>query len=575
MRKLPQNTPTMTGFLAAVIILVVGTFVSWNLYQTYVEAVTSAELRMMTVARAIGDQFSNDFERIETIIQNLADQISQDLDWPTKSAVEQSTLFNTVGSAVPDIDVVGFVNTDGQLISGGLEDQPFQADVSDREYYIYHQSVPLGDEINPITMTYIEVPRGETTKRHRLYITERVENADGQFMGLVAISLNKDRFIDVFRALDLGEGGAVTLTHFSGVVIESFPPDRSSVGLNIADTAPFRAWMDSGPEEAFSALDANSLQKRLFGYKRLDSLPLVVSASVLEQQILAGFRKDLLAQAAFLLFVTSVSLGVAFYTRALANRASKVEADLIRAQKLESIGQLTGGVAHEFNNILAVILGNAEILTRKAKKIESAGQLERGLDHILRAAQKGKALTSGLLSFSRLQPFDFSLVQVADILDETQQLSSALLRDDTTLNLSAENADAKIFVEPTSLVTALINLIVNAQHALPNGGLIQVLAKTVTIDDPSARGLELEPGEYVVISVVDNGKGIDANLLPKVVDPFFTTKNIGHGTGLGLSIVYGFARQVMGDLRISSIKGKGTRVEIYIPLHLESIEQED
>jgi PAS domain S-box-containing protein len=243
---------------------------------------------------------------------------------------------------------------------------------------------------------------------------------------------------------------------------------------------------------------------------------------------------------------------------------------LIHSQKLETIGQLTGGVAHDFNNLLAVVIGNLELLK---KRIPDDPKLARLVETALKGAHRGASLTSRMLSFARKQDLKPEAIDVpklvADTTDLLQRSLGPKVRIEThfPLHLSAAHVDGNQFE------LALVNLAVNARDAMPDGGVLTLSARDATIapDDPRAAPEVLAhgglaPGPYVVVSVSDTGVGMDAETLSRAVEPFFTTKGIGKGTGLGLSMVHGLAAQSGGGLVLKSTPGKGTTVEIWLPV---------
>ncbi len=237
---------------------------------------------------------------------------------------------------------------------------------------------------------------------------------------------------------------------------------------------------------------------------------------------------------------------------------------LLQSQKMESIGQLTGGVAHDFNNLLTVITGNLEYLLRQ-KNVELTGRERAAVENATRGAERGAALTRSLLAFSRRQALapkpialDGLLGGMLDLLKRTLG-EQVTIRSELALNTWAAQADAN------QLENAILNLAVNARDAMGEGGELTISAANVTYGPKSPPVPDLERGSYVVITVADNGPGMPAEVLEQAFDPFFTTKPVGKGTGLGLSQVYGFAAQSGGAVSIDSAPGKGTRVRIYLP----------
>lgn len=240
----------------------------------------------------------------------------------------------------------------------------------------------------------------------------------------------------------------------------------------------------------------------------------------------------------------------------------KATEDVLRqAQKMEAIGQLTGGVAHDFNNLLTVIIGS---LDRARKKIEDE-TLTRLIGNALQAAHRGASLTQRLLAFARRQNLDPQVVSMTALVDSLQPLLTSSLPSTISLTLEVSPTTPLVKVDPHQLEMALLNLVVNARDAMPKGGTITISASTGGTPPPA-----LEGGRYVCLKVIDQGEGMDAETLTKARDPFFTTKGIGKGTGLGLPMVAGFAEQTGGSMVLESQIGRGTVVELWLPQALGS-----
>ncbi|HLI23009.1 MAG TPA: response regulator [Stellaceae bacterium] len=230
-------------------------------------------------------------------------------------------------------------------------------------------------------------------------------------------------------------------------------------------------------------------------------------------------------------------------------------------QKLESLGQLTGGLAHDFNNLLMAILGNLEMLTRR---LDGDAGARRLIDGARRAAERGAALTKRLLAFARRQELRPEPVDVARLIDDMSDLLRRTLGP--TIELVSEFPDdlALVHVDPNQLELAILNLSLNARDAMPQGGKLAISARLESVERPNQ--LELAPGDFVRILVSDTGMGMDEETLKRAAEPFFTTKGLGKGTGLGLSSVYGLAKQSGGAIAISSKVGSGTTVELWLPV---------
>src|SRR5262245_15047099 len=239
------------------------------------------------------------------------------------------------------------------------------------------------------------------------------------------------------------------------------------------------------------------------------------------------------------------------------------EAQIRQAQKMEAIGQLTGGVAHDFNNILTVITGTIEILGDAVKDRPHLSQIT---NMISAAASRGADLTRHLLAFSRQQPLQPRCTDVNALAIDAASLLRPTLGAQIEIDSMLAHDCAAALIDPSQLSTAILNLALNARDAMPNGGKLTLETKNVVLDENYASmNSEVKPGNYVMIAVSDTGEGIPGSLLDKVFEPFFTTKDVGKGSGLGLSMVYGFVKQSNGHIKIYSEEGHGTVVKLYLP----------
>ncbi|MCX4187047.1 PAS domain-containing protein [Methylophaga sp. OBS4] len=239
-----------------------------------------------------------------------------------------------------------------------------------------------------------------------------------------------------------------------------------------------------------------------------------------------------------------------------------LEEKLLQSQRLESIGQLTGGVAHDFNNILTVMLGNAEMIIEETT---SGDQVNEMAQMIVEAARRGAELTQSLLSFARKQSLKPQKVDINTLIRNMKPLLLRTIGEPIHFehDLNPELSFAK--VDPGQLENALLNLLLNARDAMKNGGVLKISTQNTTLGKDFAVNRDVVYGKYIMLSVCDNGAGISADNLRWVFEPFFTTKPKGKGTGLGLAMVYGFVKQSGGHIEINSTPGQGTRVDIYLP----------
>lgn len=245
---------------------------------------------------------------------------------------------------------------------------------------------------------------------------------------------------------------------------------------------------------------------------------------------------------------------------------SSAEAALRQSQKMEAVGQLTGGIAHDFNNMLTGVIGAMDIMKRRLASGRT-DDLERFMDAAAVSAQRAAALTGRLLAFSRRQSLDAKPVDVNALALGLEDLLQQSVRENIALRVVPSDGLPLAVADTNQLENALLNLVINARDAMPNGGQLTIETRVADLsEDYSAVQSDVAPGRYVILAVSDTGVGMPPEMIEKVFEPFFSTKPTGQGTGLGLSMVYGFARQSGGHVRIHSDVGVGTSVKIYLPV---------
>jgi PAS domain S-box-containing protein len=252
--------------------------------------------------------------------------------------------------------------------------------------------------------------------------------------------------------------------------------------------------------------------------------------------------------------------------RAAAAALDAAQEQLRQAQKMEAVGQLTGGLAHDFNNLLTGVCGSLELLqTRVAQG--RIGELDRYIKAAQGAATRAAALTHRLLAFSRRQTLDPRPIDVNRLVAGMADLVQRTVGPAIAMEVVGASDAWHVMADPNQLENVLLNLCINARDAMPDGGGLTIQTANAWLDEPDARSRELPPGPYLTLSVSDTGTGMTAETMRRAFDPFFTTKPIGAGTGLGLSMTYGFVRQSGGQVRIYSEPGQGAMVRLYLPRH--------
>lgn len=338
--------------------------------------------------------------------------------------------------------------------------------------------------------------------------------------------------------------------------------------------------------ETFQIMEVNPQAELLYGYTRDEFLELHLEATLADRKDFERLQRALADELDVSTWQHKTRFGHVFSVAVKRAPVSfrgrnamiasitdvteqlKIEAQLRQSTKMEAIGMLAGGVAHDFNNILGVIIGHAELLLGAStadpqRFIEST---RRRAEAIYKATQRASALTSQLLSFGRKQVLEPVIISVNEIVRETENLLHRTLREDIKLETTLSSDLWTVKADPAQLQSVILNLAVNARDAMPKGGELNISTQNIVLDDEYIRLHEnMAPGGYVLLTVTDSGTGMDEHTKTHLFEPFFTTKPQGQGTGLGLSSVYGIVHQSGGSITVYSELGSGSTFKIYLP----------
>ena len=299
------------------------------------------------------------------------------------------------------------------------------------------------------------------------------------------------------------------------------------------------------------------------GIAAFAGLPLLVNDELVG--VLAILARTPISDPAFTgLGAISDALAVGIQRKLVTRTNAALESQLRQAQKMEAVGRLAGGIAHDFNNILSVILTCGQFLLDDLKPMDPA---RADVSEIYKAAERAAGLTRQLLMFSRQQVLEPKVLDLATVTADMEQMFGRVLGEDIELCLRNDQHLGCVRADPGSIEQVIMNLVVNARDAMPNGGRVTIETRNETLDETSAHHQQLGAtlGRHVVLAVTDTGSGMDAATQARIFEPFFTTKGVGKGTGLGLSTVFGIVQQSNGAIRVHSEVGRGTTFSIYLP----------
>lgn len=464
----------------------------------------------------------------------------------------------------PQIQSILILDAQGKtLASSRLLPFPL-TDLSDGEYFKVHQQGYKGSYLSKPFVT-------RTSKEMVLNLSTGFYDHEGRFAGVINVTLLTSYFRGYYSDLVADEPGlAVNLFREGGEIYTRWP-DIAGAPDRLAPQGPVLTHLRTGEESAqLRGISSVNGEDSFLAYRRVNNYPLYVGTGM----SMTALRNGVLAELGTLFAVGALPVAALFLTATLALRNARTalqtmeslekeietrhraEEALLQAQKLEALGRLTGGVAHDFNNALMVVSNNLHLIRRAAP-----GVATKQVDSIARAVKSATNLTRQLLAFSRRQPLVAEHVVLQDKLPSIKDLVSPAVGSQIQLDVQVDASTAPVTLDLAELELALLNLAINARDAMPKGGALSIIARNATAAES---GSDAVPG-MVLIDVQDTGTGIAPELISKVFEPFFTTKAVGEGTGLGLSQVYGMCQRLSGRAEITSQIGVGTRVRLLLP----------
>ncbi|MGF1626659.1 MAG: ATP-binding protein [Alphaproteobacteria bacterium] len=588
--------------LVALAILIPGLVVGVRFFQDRASGIEAAVASLSTTAATISHLLDEKILGTTQLLSGLAR--ASDLETGDRGAC--SRFLSDVLDEYPQYTGLLTINPDGSLFCDSLQTGR-DLDLTDRGYFVEASGLESGVALEPVF--------GRLTGLPVLQIAHPARSAQGELEFVLLASLNLRVFVDSTQA----QNGAqeVLIVDEAGTVLVWTPGEQREalVGTSIADTGLFELAVadraahvgevvTEGRDEVWAVAGASRLAdpgvRILVGLPRdeLDAsanrrlLQDIVTLAVVSVLLFAGvwalaevsIRRQVGRIAAMAKSLGQGDLGARIApphprgelgqlmvvlngaAESLERQRAAIEdlnQRLRQSQKLEAVGQLTGGVAHDFNNLLTVILGNAETL---ADSLTDNQRLRTLAEVTAKAAERGAELISRLLAFSRRQPLDPQAIDVNQQIADFSRLLPRALGEHVEIEVTCAPGLWLAMIDPGQLENALLNLCINARDAMPTGGRLTIETANVDLDHAYARQQpDVEPGQYVMIAVSDTGAGMDATTIERAFEPFFTTKEVGKGSGLGLSMVYGFVKQSLGHVRIYSEVGQGTTVRLYLP----------
>ncbi|WP_144428361.1 hybrid sensor histidine kinase/response regulator [Azospirillum thiophilum] len=550
-----------------------------------------AERELSILNLSLAEQTARAMQGVDLVLTTIIEQVKSDgivtsADYVRRMGGRDThRMLQARTSGLPQLDAVTMIAADGQLINFSRYYPIPSVNVSDRDYFAYLRD---HDTAEP----FISEPvRNRGSGTWTIYLARRISGPDGSFVGLVLGAIELGYFEGLYKALQPDGNGSISLWRRDGILLARYP---TLPGIGIGSAVGPRRFLEvlsKAGSGVFLAQGGLDKEARLVSTRALSDYPLIVNVTRTQDAVLADWRIQAwsigavgtIGIAALLLAIWALARQFRAYevaTQAMDSARLAVEAReqaehaLRQSQKMEAIGQLTGGVAHDFNNLLQAIGINLHVIESRSKDERIAGPARLALQ----AVERGATLTQHLLAFSRRQQLRPVPVDVAGLVEQVGQLLGRTLGQSVRIEVETDPGLWAAMIDPTQLEMALLNLALNARDAMPGGGTLRILAGNRTAGSDMGHDLtapaptavdvtapSLMAGDYVVLRVRDTGTGMPDEVAARAFEPFFTTKEVGRGTGLGLSMVHGLATQSGGGIELTSRPGEGTTVSLYLP----------
>jgi two-component system NtrC family sensor kinase len=503
------------------------------------------------------------FETIDRSLAELNEVVRGMSDEAIRSREQALHLrLKRLSDSLPQLKSAWIFDAQGKPLANSIISPPPQMSFADRDYFNAHVDQTIGTFIGvPLT------PRQPYQGARFFGVSRRRDSDDGSFVGVIQASVLPEYFESFYARIGRDPGSFFAMGRTDGTVLAHFP--RVDHDVRLDPSGPVGQKIAASPDHGLMTIawPADGIERRI-GYKRVAEYPIYVSAGLETSAIRARWFATMgqhlifgVPATALLFLILALALRRTQHLQAEAARRREAEEALKHSQRLEALGQLTGGVAHDFNNLLTVIRASVDLLGRPQLSEE---RRQRYVNAIADAVVRAAKLTSQLLAFARRQTLKPEVFDVGGRVQSLHDMFATLIGPaiKITMRLPAEpclvNADAGQFE------TALFNMAVNARDAMQGKGTITFTVPATTTVRETPAHLVSSHG-FVTVSVTDTGVGIPAAQIGRIFEPFFTTKQVGQGTGLGLSQVFGFAKQSGGEVTVTSEVGKGSTFTLYLP----------
>jgi signal transduction histidine kinase/CheY-like chemotaxis protein len=549
--------------MLAASIVIPGALFSYASWINYRDTIAHADEQLTASLNILSEHASKVFQSVDlatTSVNAIVGDLSDEQIEARQGALHSQ--LNKLEKALATVDAIFIADRNGRaLVSSAIFPLPPDTSVADRDYFQAQAERNAG--------TYVgAVLQSRATKERFFGVSRRRPADDGQFTGIIMISVVPKVFTEFYKQLAGDTSASFSLARRDGAILARYPAPPGDV-THYGPDSEFVRSIGSQPERGIVTTTSIDGTQRRIAYRKLGNSDLYVSDGLQTDEIYSRWIRLMASHLIFGIPATLFLFGLvvltirrtqAFYAEA--ERRELAEQALRQSQKMEAVGQLTGGVAHDFNNLLTIIIGNLGI----AKRGVVEARAERALNNALVGAERAAQLTQRLLAFSRRQPLNPRVLDVNKLIVSISDLLVRTLGENIELESIGGAGLWKVEADASELESTLLNLALNARDAMPEGGKLTIETSNAYLDEGYCQQhAGVAPGQYILIAVTDNGGGMSAETIDRAFEPFFTTKEAGKGTGLGLSQVYGFMKQSEGHVKIYSEAGEGTTIKLYLP----------
>ena len=536
--------------------LVLFLFASWSSYRSISALADERLTRSLDIQQ---EEAAKDFELVGLIMRRAAELVAgMDTNGLRASEERIHDGFADLTNAVAAVQSIWVYAPDGRPLATSSRHPPPEESFAERDFIT--GTLQSGGSI------YYGRVYPSSLGAEPFFTMSRPLVVNGTLAGILEVSVLPSNFFQFYSTLAYTQGLQYALIRSDGAFLARYPKVPTGAPDKLDANTNFHRLISAHPEGgAYRSLSPIDQIERRYIIRRLEGTSLYLSAGIEDATLRREWMVDMARHLIFGLPATLLMFAMLYFilrrTQTLyaeVDARTKAEQALRQSQRLDAIGQLTGGVAHDFNNLLTIILGNLEGLQRQLRDADAG--IRRRIDNAIHGGQRAVTLIKRLLAFSRQQPLSPAPVNVNQLMQGLSDFLRRALGEQVELEVVGGGGLWLVEVDPAELESALLNLAVNARDAMPTGGKLTIEASNCFLDEAYCRDKDgIQPGQYVMISVSDTGSGMTGDVIARAFEPFFTTKPAGQGTGLGLSQVYGFVKQSGGHVGIYSETEHGGR----------------